>query len=116
MKKDPFVFLEHIIDCIELIETYTKGKKLADFENDPQLQDAVIRRIEIIGEAAKSVPENLKQKYSKVPWKAVAGMRDILIHQYFGVSLESTWNVVVKEIPGLKKQILQIINDLRKSK
>ena len=106
MKKDIKIFLEHILESINLIEEYTKGKNKKEFLNSKQLQDAVIRRIEIIGEAIKNIPNDIKEKFNAIPWKNIIGMRDILIHQYFGVDLDLTWRVIKENIPELKNQIL----------
>jgi len=113
MKKEPKVFIEHILECIEIIEKYTEGKAKEDFLNSIQLQDAVIRRIEIIGEAVKNIQEEIKKSYQDIPWKKIAGMRDILIHEYFGVDLELTWEVVKKDIPDLKRKISKIKKNLQ---
>lgn len=112
MKKDAKVFVEHILECIVLIEKYTKNKTESEFSDSIQLQDSVIRRIEIIGEAVKNIPKQIKVKYSKILWKEIAGMRDILIHEYFGIDLQLTWMVVRKDIPELKKKMLRIKEDL----
>ena len=108
MKKNGKIFLTHILDSIKLVEEYLKGKSKLDFLNSIQLQDSVIRRIEIIGEAIKNIPNDIKENYSQIPWKEITGMRDILIHQYFGVDLDLTWQVIDKDLPRLKKQILDI--------
>jgi len=105
MKKDGTVFIEHISECIDLIGDYVRGKTKKDFFSSKQLQDSVIRRIEIIGEAVKNLPEDLKNEYPGIPWKRISGMRDILIHEYFGIDLELTWRVAKSEIPKFKKQI-----------
>jgi len=113
MKKESEVFIEHILESIELIENYTENKTISDFIESVQLQDSIIRRIEIIGEAVKNLPAEVKSNYPDVPWKNIAGMRDVLIHKYFGIDLELTWQVVQKDIPDLKRENLKIKQDLK---
>lgn len=113
MKKEPEVFIEHILESIELIENYTANKTISDFIESVQLQDSIIRRIEIIGEAVKNLPAEVKSNYPDVPWKNIAGMRYVLIHKYFGIDLELTWQVVQKDIPDLKRENLKIKQDLK---
>lgn len=108
MKKDPKVFIQHILECIEFIEQYTRGKSENDFFDSPELQDAVTRRIEIIGEAAKNLPEETKKQFPKIPWKNIIGMRDILIHAYFEIDLALVWTAIKRDIPLLKKELKKI--------
>lgn len=108
MKSDK-VYLEHIIDCIEAIEDYTcEGKQ--SFFDSRLIQDAVVRNLEIIGEATKNISTGTRQAYDYVPWREMAGLRDVLIHDYFGVDIKIVWNVVDRELPKLKNLITEIID------
>lgn len=108
--KDPRMFLQHILDSIELIDRYSKNKTLDDFLKDRQLQDSVIRRIEIIGEAVKNLPQELKDQYPEVPWKDISGMRDVVVHGYFGIDPYIVWRVVDRDLTELKIKIEEIIS------
>lgn len=108
MKKDYRILIEHILECINLIEKYIGNITEEDFLINDQLQDAVIRRIEIIGEAVKNIPEDLKRKYPDIPWKRISGMRDVIVHDYFKVDLNLTWQVAKVRIKELKEQINKI--------
>lgn len=94
------VYLLHIRDSIDRIRGYTSAGK-DDFLRDPKTQDAVIRNLEIIGEAAKRLSDKVRRQDAEVPWKQISGMRDKLIHDYFGVSLELVWDTVEGELPRL---------------
>lgn len=111
MKKDPLIFIEHILDAIEKIETFVKDISKEDFEKDVILQDALVRRIEIIGEAVKNLSKEFRDKYANIPWSDIAGMRDKLMHHYFGVDLEVVWKTVQEDIQELKKNISEILKN-----
>ena len=110
MKSD-LVYLDHIMDSILKIESYATVEK-NEFMTVPHWQDAIIRNLEIIGEATKRLSNPLKEQYPDIPWRNIAGLRDVLIHDYMGVDLESVWNVVEKDLPSLKKQLGIIISNL----
>ncbi len=112
MKKEIRVYLEDIAESIDKIDEYTQGISFEEFDTTSERQDAVMRRLEIIGEAVKNLPNDLKDKYPTIPWKQIAGMRDVLIHEYAGVQLERVWKVVIDDIPELKNTIQQIIQGL----
>lgn len=109
MNKDPLVFIKHIRDAITDIEHSVKNLSQNEFKENKDIKDATIRRIEIIGEATKNVPESFRTKHPEIPWSDIAGMRDKLIHEYFGVNLDRVWVVVKKDIPTLKRQIKEIL-------
>ena len=103
------LFLSDILESINKIEAYTTGIDARKFRANTLIIDAVIRNFEIIGEAAANVPEEIQEKYSKIPWSQMKAMRNIMIHEYFGVDLSITWKTLKKSLPKLRKQIEQII-------
>jgi len=108
MKKDPYVFIDHIRESITAIETYTNSITKEIFLNTTQIQDAVCRRLEIIGEAANKLESEFKEQFPNIPWYKIVAMRNILIHEYFSVDLDQVWNTVQKDLPNLKKQLDKI--------
>ena len=108
MEKDDLVYIEHILDCIRKIKEFTNGLSLKDFSVNELVQDAVIRNIEIIGEASKKISSDTKQIFYEIPWREIAGMRDKLIHDYLGVDAEVVWRTITEDIPTLEKQIKEI--------
>ncbi|MEK6817208.1 MAG: DUF86 domain-containing protein [Nanoarchaeota archaeon] len=109
MKKDPLIFISHILDAINDIEESIEGLSEEQFVKNKDIRDSNVRRLEIIGEATKNLPEEFIKKYTDTPWKDIAGMRDKIIHHYFGIDLEEIWKVIKKDIPKLKKQITEIL-------
>ncbi len=109
MMRDSVTFLQHILDSIVAIEQFSEGLNKDAFKKDFLRQSAIIRQIEVIGEAAKNIPAIFAKEHPEVPWKDMAGMRDKLIHHYFGVDLLFVWNVVERDIPELKQQIQSIL-------
>jgi uncharacterized protein with HEPN domain len=106
--KDIRVYLLHIRDAIVQIQTYTEGGQ-EEFLNNKMIQDAVLRNLEIIGEATKNLTPDLKDLRPQVPWGRIAGMRDVLIHDYFEVDLQIVWDVVKNRLPELKSHIESLI-------
>ena len=115
MKKDPSIFLEHVLECIDLIGEYTKGKTKEEFLGSKKFQDAVIRRIEVMGEAVKNIPLEIRKAHPQVPWKQIAAMRDIIIHEYWGIDLKLTWKVATEQVPALRDDITKIKDKLGKA-
>ena len=104
--------LSEILGAIELVQRYVQGVSYLDFAVDVEKQDAAMRRLEIIGEAVKGLPEAVKSEHPGVPWRDIAGARDILIHEYFRVDVEMTWQMVRKDLPALATDIRAIAKSL----
>lgn len=109
--KDDGVFIQDILERIRRIECYTQGGK-EEFFQSLLIQDGVIRSFEVIGEAVKLLSMELRQNHSEVPWRQIAGFRDVLIHDYMGIDLDEVWNVVEINLPALKEKILAISQEL----
>lgn len=108
MKRDLRLSLQDVVDSIDKIEEYTKGVSEDSFYENSQVQDAVLRRLEIIGEAVKHIPKRVRDKYPEVPWKQIAGTRDVLSHEYFGVHLRNTWKIIHDDLAELRGKILEV--------
>lgn len=115
MKKEPLIFIHHILDSIKNIEDFMESTSKSYFFKNKEKQSAVIREIEVIGEAVKNLPASFKSKHMNIPWKDIAGMRDKLMHHYFGVNLDTVWKVVKEDLPELKNNILEIKNNLERN-
>ena len=107
--RDYRLYLKDIWIAMESIEVFIAGMDFEEFQADDKTVSAVIRKLEIIGEAAKHVPEEIWQKYPQVPWREMAGMRDKLIHFYFGVDYSLVWYTVTKRVPEVKREIKRIL-------
>jgi uncharacterized protein with HEPN domain len=114
MSRDFKVFLKDILQAIERIEKYAGSLSFEGFCENQLVQDGVVRNLEIIGEAVKHLPKDVQKKYPTVEWKKIAGLRDILIHAYFGVDRDIVWDVVINKIPELKGQISLILKKRKK--
>ena len=114
--RDLSLYLIDITGAIESINSFIKGADFEAFKNDDKTVSAVVRKFEIIGEAVKQIPENLRIKHDKIPWKDISGMRDRLIHFYFGVDTQLVWTTIHERLPELKQVIEQILKDLSKDK
>lgn len=111
MKKDPRIYLVHILECAGKIERYLEGGE-KNFYADTMIQDAVIRNFEIIGEAVKRVSVGYRQQHQDVPWHLMAGFRDVLIHDYEGVDLKQVWKIAKQDLPPVKTAIARILPSL----
>jgi uncharacterized protein with HEPN domain len=108
--RDDQVYLRHIRDAIDSILEYTAGGQ-EQFSRNKMMQDAVVRNLEIIGEAVKNLSSGLRTRHPTVPWQQIAGLRDVLIHQYFGVNLELVWQVVEQRLPELRRLVVRLIEE-----
>ena len=112
MKRDPRVYLDDILEAIQRIEQYSSYPDYSAFEKDKKTIDAVIRNFEVIGEASKKIPLAIRRKYPDIPWAEMAGMRDKLIHEYFGVNAQILWKTIKDDLPQIKPLIKKISQEL----
>lgn len=104
-KRDPKLFVQDMLESIAKIEQWTKFLSLESFKRDPLVVDAVVRNLEVIGEASKHIPEELRSQYPSIPWRRITGFRNVAIHDYFGVDLETVWTVVTQGIKEIKPHL-----------
>lgn len=109
MQRQPKAFFDDILEAIRKIEKYSKNLSLDKLKKDEMIQDAIIRNLEIIGEAVKNIPVAVKDENPEIEWKKISGLRDILIHTYFGIDLEIIWGIIAEKLPPLKKKVLKLI-------
>ena len=107
-------YVKHILDSICDIDDSIRNLTKKEFKESKDIKDAVVRRLEIIGEAAKNISKELKETYSEIEWKKIAGTRDVMIHAYFSVDLDIVWEIIKKDLPILKKQIMKVKDQLEK--
>ena len=111
MPRDSRVYLDDILEATRKIMVYTGSLSRAAFLEDEKTLDAIVRNLEVIGEAVKKLPENLRAKHSAVEWKKIAGLRDILIHEYFGIDAEIVWDIVQNKVPALDREVRTMLNE-----
>jgi uncharacterized protein with HEPN domain len=109
--RDYTLYLKDILAAIESIESFIAGMDLDTFQKDDKTTSAVLRKLEIIGEAVKRLPDEIRLKHSQVPWKEMAGMRDKLIHFYFGVDYHLVWMTITERLPQVKQEIQKLLNN-----
>jgi uncharacterized protein with HEPN domain len=110
--RDHKIYLKDILAAVESIEAFVKGMSFQEFRADDKTGSAVIRKFEIIGEAVKQIPDSIRQQYPGIPWKDMAGMRDKLIHFYFGVDYQLVWATIKQRLPRLREEMQKILDEL----
>ena len=113
MREDRSValFVQDMLESIEKIDGYRAGVTAEEFAASSLLQDAVFRRLEVIGEAAKHVPNAVRTRHPDIPWHRIAGLRDVLIHKYFGIIVEQVWQVISTDLPSVRQHLLKVQAD-----
>lgn len=112
MKRDYKLFIRDVLECINKIEEFVGGMNFEEFVKDDKTSSAVIRKLEIIGEATKNIPRDVRQRYKTLPWSDMARIRDKIIHFYFGVDYDIVWKVIKERLPEIKLKIMQILNEM----
>ena len=112
MTKDPRILLEFILECADLVAGYIGPITEEQFKADQLTQDAVFRRLEVIGQAVKDLPDSARSRYPHIPWRRIAGMRDKLSHDYLGLDLEITWKAATVDLVDFRNEVVRILSDL----
>ncbi len=112
MQRDPLVLLDDMLLAIRKVRSYTMGMTKNELSKDERTLDAVIRNPEVLGEAAKYLPGDFRDQYRDIEWRKIAGLRDILIHQYFGIDIHIIWDILETKLPSLEKNLQRILEDL----
>lgn len=112
-KRSPELLVEDIWESIEKIERYTTGITQDNFQSDEKTTDAVVRNLEIIGEAASRLPADFTDQHSEIEWVKIIGLRNRVVHEYFGVDLQLIWQILKKDLPGLKESLMNIRSELK---
>ena len=107
-EKNPLIFIAHMLESVKDIGDFTLGVSKEEIEHNKEKLNAVVRSIEIIGEAAKNLPASFKEKNREIAWKEIIGTRDILIHHYLGVDVDILWNIIKFDLPALEKQLRKV--------
>jgi uncharacterized protein with HEPN domain len=113
-KKTCKIFLQDILDSINKIETYSQEMTFDEFAANSLVFDAVVRNLEIIGEAARNIPEEVRAEYSSIEWKRMIGLRNIMIHEYFGIDINIVWEIINKNIPSTKPKLEAMMKNVDK--
>lgn len=113
-KREWRLFIEDILESTGLIESYVSGMDINDFKNDRKTIDAVVRNLEIIGEASRNIPDEIKNTNKEIDWKGLAGLRNRIAHEYFGISYSIVWNIIKEELPKLKEQMKYLLEKNKK--
>jgi len=116
MRRDYTLFLEDIVDCIEKIDEFVRDMSFEEFAKDDKTLSAVVRKLEIIGEATKNIPGDNRRKHKEIPWSDMAKIRDKIIHAYFGINYQIIWKVIKEKLPGLKPMLRQILGGIKNGK
>lgn len=113
MKRNIHLYIRDILESIDCIGEYANEFSREQLIEDKKTQDAVLRRLEIMGEASKNIPSTIKKKYPQIPWKEMAGTRDVLTHAYFSVNSERIWNIIKNNLPNLRVEIKKILDEIK---